>query len=142
MIFAKMWYKMHNLEFLIIVKAFKPWRHYLDGCKYKVLVFTKYNNPRLFMNTKSLSSRQIYWAQELSQYYFYIGYYQEKANTAINTLFQFLQRSSAEEKTFRNKNTQIFRCLQASLTKASLVKLTFSSFYSLEETKKHLLLLH
>ncbi len=70
MIPAETWYKTYNQELLAIVEAFKTWCHYLEGCKYKVLVLTDYNNLCWFMDTKSLSSRQVCWAQELSQYHF------------------------------------------------------------------------
>ena len=59
---AETWYKTYNQELLAIVKVFKTWRHYLEGCKYKVLVFTNYNNLYWFMSTKNLSSRQVCWA--------------------------------------------------------------------------------
>ena len=64
---AETWYEIHNGEFLAIVKAFKTWRHYLEGCKHKVLIFTDHNNLCHFMDTKSLSFRQVRWAQELFQ---------------------------------------------------------------------------
>ncbi len=44
MILAKTQYETHNHKLLIIVKAFKTWRHYLEGCKFEVLVLTNYNN--------------------------------------------------------------------------------------------------
>ena len=75
MILAETRYETHDGELLVIVKAFKRWRHYLEGCKHEVLVFTDHNNFRCFMDTKSLSSRQVRWAQELSRYYFQIVYY-------------------------------------------------------------------
>ncbi len=59
MIFVETWYETHNQELLAIVKAFKTWRHYLEGCKYEVLVLTDHNNLRRFMDTKSLSFRQV-----------------------------------------------------------------------------------
>ena len=37
-------YKTHDNELLVIGKAFKTWRHYLEGCKHKVLVIIYYNN--------------------------------------------------------------------------------------------------
>ncbi len=86
---AGTWYKTHDEELLTIVEAFKTWRHYLEGCKYKVLVFTDHNNLRRFMDTKSLSSRQVRWAQELSQYHFQIDYCEEKANAAVDALSRF-----------------------------------------------------
>ena len=66
--------KTHDGEFLAIVKVFKTWCHYLKNCKHKVLKLTDHNNLCYFMDTKSLSSRQIRWAQELSQYHFRINY--------------------------------------------------------------------
>ncbi len=67
-------YETHDGELLAIVEAFKTWRHYLEGCKHEVLVLTDHNNLQPFMDTKSLSSRQVRWAQELSRYYFLIDY--------------------------------------------------------------------
>ena len=59
MIPAETRYETHDSELLAIVEAFKTWRHYLEGCKYEVLVLTNHNNLRRFMDTKSLSSRQV-----------------------------------------------------------------------------------
>ena len=59
MIPAETRYKTHNTELLAIIEAFKTWRHYLEGCKHKVFVLTNHNNLCRFMNTKSLSSRQV-----------------------------------------------------------------------------------
>ena len=55
-------HKTHNAELLAIVEAFKTWRHYLEGCKHKVLVITNYNNFCWFIDTKNLSSCQVRWA--------------------------------------------------------------------------------
>ena len=59
MILAKTRYKTHNGELLSIVKGFKTWRHYLKHCKHEVLVLTDHNNLHRFMDTKSLSFRQV-----------------------------------------------------------------------------------
>ncbi len=56
MIPIETWYETHNQELLAIVEAFKTWCHYLEGCKYEVLVFINHNNLRQFMDIKSLSS--------------------------------------------------------------------------------------
>ena len=127
MIFAETRYENHNGELLAIVEAFKTWRHYLEGCKHKVLVLTNHNNLRQFMDTKSLSSRQVRWAQELSRYHFRIDYRQGKANGAVDALSRFLQRSQDEEEKLRAENTQILYRLQTSLTNASLSGLSLNS---------------
>ena len=62
MIPAKTWYETHDSKLLAIVEVFKIWRHHLKGCKHEVFIFTDHNNLRQFMDTKSLSSRQIRWA--------------------------------------------------------------------------------
>ncbi len=52
-------YQTHNQKLLAIVEIFKTCRHYLEGCKYKVLVLTDNNNLNQFIVSKSLSSRQV-----------------------------------------------------------------------------------
>ena len=62
------------------------------------------------MDRKSLSSRQVRWAQKLSQYYFRINYCQGKANAAADALSRFPQRSQDEEKQLWAENGQILYC--------------------------------
>ncbi len=57
MIPPKIQYKTYDQELLAIVEVFKTWRHYLEGCKYEILVPTDHNNLCQFIDTKSLSSR-------------------------------------------------------------------------------------
>ena len=78
------------------------------------------------MNTKSLSSKQICWAQKLSHYHFQIDYCQGKANGAADALSQYPQRSAEEEETLRDENVKILHRLQSSLTNASLSSLSTS----------------
>ena len=124
MISAKTWYKTHDGELLAIVEAPKTWRNYLDGCKHEVLILTNHNNPCRFMETKSVSSRQVWWAQELSQYHFRIDYCQGKVNGAVDTLSRFLQRSDDEEKKLWAENSQILHQLQSLLINANLLGLS------------------
>ncbi len=67
-------YKSYDNELLAIVEAFKTWKHYLESCKYEVLMLIDYNNLKRFMDIKNPSSRQVRWAQELSRYHFRIDY--------------------------------------------------------------------
>ena len=79
------------------------------------------------MNTKSLSSRQVRWAQELSRYHFQIDYRQGKANGAADALSRYPQRSAEEEETLRSENVKILHRLQSSLSNASLSGLSTSA---------------
>ena len=126
MISAETRYKIHDGELLAIVEAFKTWRHYLEGCKYEVFVLTNHNNLCRFMDTKSLSSRQVRWAQKVFCYHFQIDYCQGQANRATDTLSQYPQQSVEEEKSLRAENVKILYHLQSSLTNASLISLSTS----------------
>ena len=125
-------YEMHDGKFLAIVEAFKTWKHYLEGSHHEVFMLTDHNNLCRFMNTKSLSFKQICWAQKLFWYHFQIDYHQGKANEAIDALSQYPQQSVKEEKTFHAKNIKIFYCLQSSLARVSeLLTSYFSSFHQI-----------
>ena len=89
MISVKIWYETHNGELLAIIKAFKTWRYYLKGCKHEVFVLTNYKELCCFIDTKSLSSKQVCWVQELSWYHFQIDYCQGKINAAVDALSKF-----------------------------------------------------
>ena len=90
MILAKTWYKTHDSKLLAIVEALKTWRHYLKSCKHKIFILMDHNNLRYFIDTKSLNSRQVCWAQELFWYHFQIDYCQDKANTTTDVVLKFL----------------------------------------------------
>ena len=108
MIPAETWYETYDSKLLAIVEVFKMCHHYLKGCKHKILVLTDHNNLCYFIDTKSLSFRQVCWAQELSQYYFQIDYCQGKANTAADALSRFPQRSQDEKMSFELKMAKSF----------------------------------
>ena len=127
MIPAETRYETHDGELLAIVAPFKTWKHYLEGCKHEVLVLTNHNNLRQFIDTKSLSSREVRWAQELSRYHFQIDYRQGKANGAADALSRFSQRNQAKENKLRIENTRILYKLQSSLTNASFSALSTSA---------------
>ena len=74
MILAETRYKTYDGELLAIVEAFKTWINYLESSQHEMLVLTNYNNLCRFMDAKSLSSRQVCWTQQFSDYHFRINY--------------------------------------------------------------------
>ena len=133
MILAETWYKTHDGELLAIVEPFKTWKHYLEGSQHEVLVLINHNKLRRFIDTKSLSFRQVRWDHEVSCYHFWIDYCQDKANGAANALSEYPQQNEEKEEVFRTENVKILHCLQFSLTNTSLSGL---------RTSAKLLLLH
>ncbi|WAQ88258.1 hypothetical protein PtA15_9A385 [Puccinia triticina] len=67
-------YEMFDKELLAIVAAFKEWRHYLEGNpnRLKAIVYTDHRNLESFMTTKSLTRRQVRWAETLGNFDFKI----------------------------------------------------------------------
>ena len=76
-----------------------------------MLFLIDYNNLCCFIDTKSLSSIQVYWAKELFRYHFQIDYCQNKANVAADTLSKFLQKSQTKKDKLQAEKGQIFYCL-------------------------------
>ena len=74
MIPTEIQYKTHNEGLLAIIKALKTWKDYLEDYKHEVLLLINHNHLHFFMDIKSPSSKQIYWAQALSRYYLQIDY--------------------------------------------------------------------
>ena len=89
MIPAETRYETNDGEILAIIEAFKTWRHYLEGWKYEVFILKNHNNLRQFMDTKSLNSKQVRWAQKLFWYHFQIDYRKGKANGAADALLRY-----------------------------------------------------
>lgn len=92
-------YQTHDAELLAIVECFNTWRHYFEGAAHTILVLTDYNNIEKFMETTSLSGRQIHQAQQLSQYDFKIDYHPGRKNPA-DVLSQPLTDKDAEKELF------------------------------------------
>jgi hypothetical protein len=63
-------YDIHDQELLAIVSVFQHWRHYLEGAKHTVTVYTDHKNLEVFMTTKVLNRRQARWAELLAGYDF------------------------------------------------------------------------
>lgn len=83
---AEMNYEIHDKEMLAIVVALEDWRHYLQGGKFPVLIYTDHKNLEYFMTTKTLNRRQARWAEKLSEYDFTIVYRKGTSNAKADAL--------------------------------------------------------
>ncbi|EAL17174.1 hypothetical protein CNBN1990 [Cryptococcus deneoformans B-3501A] len=55
---AELNYPIHDKEMLAIVSAFKEWRHYFEGARETIRVYTDHRSLEYFMTTKQLNRRQ------------------------------------------------------------------------------------
>ena len=106
-------YEIHDKKLLIIVFAFKQWRHYLEEVREQVLVLTNHRNLSRFMLTTKLISRQVRWTQKLSRYNFVIDYRSDSKNSA-DDLFRRSDHMKIIEKKIE-QNRQILTQLRKSL---------------------------
>jgi len=65
-------YDVHDKEMLGIIWALEAWRHYLEGAKHEIDVWTDHQNLKYFMTTKKLNCWQAHWALFLSQFNFHL----------------------------------------------------------------------
>ena len=71
---AELNYPIHDKEMLAIVSAFKEWRHYFEGARETIRVYTDHRSLEYFMTTKQLNRRQARWSEFLADFDFNIIY--------------------------------------------------------------------
>ena len=79
-------YDVHNKELLTIFKAFKIWRHYLEGSASPINVVTDHKNLEYFSTTKILMHRQARWLEYLSQFNLVIRFRPRRLGTKPDAL--------------------------------------------------------
>ena len=113
MIFAEQNYEIFNQKLLIIVAAFKQWKHYLKNSLYSIKMLFNHNNLKKLMTKKKLNFKQVRWAQILIIYDFEIFHHSSDKNSAND-----LSRRFDYEK-ISMLNTKLLSTLQNKLTLSS-----------------------
>jgi len=60
-------YEIHDKEMLAIIHALEEWRHFLEGARYPVEIWTDH---KYFMTAKKLNRRQAHWSLYLARFDF------------------------------------------------------------------------
>src|SRR5262249_15996117 len=63
-------YKIHDKEMLAIMRALEEWRHFLEGARHPVKIWTNHKNLEYFMTAKKLNHRQARWTLYLARFDF------------------------------------------------------------------------
>lgn len=63
-------YEIHDKEMLAIIRALEEWRHFLEGAKHRVEIWTDHKNLEYFWTAKKLNCRQARWSLYLSRFDF------------------------------------------------------------------------
>jgi hypothetical protein len=63
-------YEIHNTEMLAIIRGLEEWRHYLEGARHPVEIWTDHKNLEYFRVAQKLNCRQAIWSLYLSRFDF------------------------------------------------------------------------
>jgi hypothetical protein len=63
-------YEIHDKEMLVVMRSLEEWRHFLEGAKHKVEIWTDHKNLEYFMIAKKLNCRQAHSSLYLSRFDF------------------------------------------------------------------------
>lgn len=67
-------YDIHDKELLAIVDSFYHWRHYLEGSRHCIEVFSDHENLKRFREKRKLNRRQARWSEFLEDFDFHINH--------------------------------------------------------------------
>jgi hypothetical protein len=63
-------YEIHDTEMLAIIQGLEEWRHYLEGVRHPVEIWTNHKNLEYFRVAQKLNRRQARWSLYLSHFDF------------------------------------------------------------------------
>ncbi|GLB43461.1 putative retrotransposable element tf2 155 kda protein type 1-like [Lyophyllum shimeji] len=63
-------YEIYDKEMLAIIRALEEWRHFLEGARHKVEIYTDHKNLEYFLTAKKLNRRQARWSLYLANFDF------------------------------------------------------------------------
>jgi hypothetical protein len=63
-------YEIHDTEMLAIIRGLEEWRHYLEGARHPVEIWTDHKNLEYFRVAQKLNCRQARWSLYLSCFNF------------------------------------------------------------------------
>ena len=97
-------YDIFDKEMLAIFFAMVEWRPLLLSLQHQFMVLTDHRSLTYFMTTKSLTRRQVRWAERLSEYDFLITYRPGKDNTQADALSRREDIYPDDKLSFEEKN--------------------------------------
>jgi len=67
-------YKIHDKKMLVIIHMLEEWRHFLEGARHLIEIWTDHKNLEYFMTAKKLNRRQARWSLYLARFNFKLIY--------------------------------------------------------------------
>jgi hypothetical protein len=79
-------YKIHDTEMLAIIQGLEEWRHYLEGVRHPVEIWTDHKNLEYFQVAQKLNCQQAHWSLYLSHFDFTLYHKPGQSMGKPNTL--------------------------------------------------------
>ena len=99
-------YEIHDKEMLAIICALEEWRHFLEGARHPVEIWTDHKNLEYFMTAKKLNRRQAHWSLYLACFDFKLTHCPGRSIGKLDALSQRLDNGKG---TSDNKNVVLLR---------------------------------
>ncbi len=61
-------YEVHDKELLAVMRSLEQWRHFLEGARHPVEIWTDHKNLEYFQTAQNLNRRQARWSLYLSRF--------------------------------------------------------------------------
>src|SRR5919198_1451365 len=90
-------YEIHDKEMLAIIRALEEWRHFLEGARHQVEIWTDHKNLEYFMSAKKLNRRQARWSLTLARFDFVMHHRPGKTMGKLDALSRRADHGSGAE---------------------------------------------
>jgi hypothetical protein len=99
-------YEIHDKEMLAVMRSLEEWRHFLEGAKRQVEIWTDHKNLEYFMTAKKLNRRQARWSLYLSRFDFVMHH---RPGTSMGKCDALSRRADHDDKDDDNRDTTLLR---------------------------------
>ena len=98
---AKIYYEIYYAKFLVMIKIFKNWRHYLENYKNEILVLINNNILHQSINITGLNFCHIFWSWNYSIIIFVFIIVNLRLRKLLIILFIIFSRAKIKTKFFK-----------------------------------------
>jgi hypothetical protein len=89
-------YEIHNTKMLAIIRGLEEWRHYLEGARHPVEIWTNHKNLEYFRVAQKLNCRQARWSLYLSHFNFTLHHKPGQSMGKPDTLSRWANHGSEQ----------------------------------------------
>jgi hypothetical protein len=89
-------YEIHDTEMLAIIQGLEEWRHYLEGTRHPVKIWTDHKNLEYFRVAHKLNCRQARWSLYLSRFDFTLHHKPGQSMGKPDTLSRWADHRSGQ----------------------------------------------